>query len=592
MCGIAGKLHWGPVREDTFVQEMCDRMIHRGPDAGSIVNLNNISLGHRRLSIIDLSSKANQPMASKDGRYHIVYNGEVYNFKIIRKELDKIGYTFNSSSDSEVVMYAFVEWGEKCLQMFNGMYAFAIWDSKINQLFLARDRFGKKPLYYHFDKNKSFSFASELSALIADDTISRNISYEALNSYLAIGYILSPMTLYNDVYKLESASYLIISNNGKRVSKVRYWNYADSFRNKTNANEREISNRLISHLREAVNRRLISDVPVGSFLSGGIDSSSIVSIMKESLNDDLHTFSVGFNQGSYDEIPDASRVAKWFGTIHHNRYCDLSDNLDLLDSAINGFDEPFSDNSLIPTYDLCKLASDYVTVALSGDGADELFAGYVTYKADKYHSYFKIVPNLIKKILFKIGSQSSGQKNKLNWGYKSRQFFYGSLHQPEQAHYLWRVFFHPEDRVNILGESHRELIYDTDPFNIFKKYYCEVKDLNILDRNLYVDGMTWLTDDILVKVDRASMQHSLEVRSPYLDIDLVNYAGSIPSGLKMKGFNTKYILKKALKGVVPEFVLSKKKSGFNAPVGAWLKSDELDEFRTFNKYVFNKKVIL
>ena len=591
MCGIAGKLHWGPLKEDTPVQKMCDRMIHRGPNSGSIVNLNNISLGHRRLSIIDLSSKANQPMASKDGRYHIVYNGEVYNFKIIRKELDKIGYNFNSSSDSEVVMYAFVEWGEKCLQMFNGMFAFAIWDSKINQLFLARDRFGKKPLYYHIDNNKSFSFASELSALMADDTISKNLSYEALNSYLAIGYILSPMTLYNDVYKLESASYLMISDHGKKVSKVRYWNYADSFRNKTNASESEISHNLITHLREAVNRRLISDVPIGSFLSGGIDSSSIVSLMKENLNDDLHTFSVGFKQESYDETLDAGRVAKRLGTIHHNHYCDLNDDLELLDSAINGFDEPFSDNSLIPTYDLCKLASNYVTVALSGDGADELFAGYVTYKADKYNNYFKIVPNFLKRILFNISSLPSFKNNKLGWGYKSRQFFHGALHKPEQAHYLWRVFFHPEDRVKILGEQHRELIYDSDPYNIFKKYYSEAKDLELLDKYLYVDGMTWLTDDILVKVDRASMQHSLEVRCPYLDIDLVNYASSIPSDFKMKGFNTKYILKKALKGVIPEFVLSKKKSGFNAPVGAWLESDESDEFRTFNKYVYNKKVI-
>ena len=590
MCGIAGNLHWKPMQENNFVKEMCDRMIHRGPNDGLISNLDNISLGHRRLSIIDLSNNANQPMVSMDGRYHIVYNGEVYNFQIIREELKQCGYIFKSTSDTEVVLYSYAEWGVECLQKFNGMYAFAIWDSKINQLFIARDRFGKKPLYYHINDRKEFTFASELTALTVDDTIPKKVSFEALNCYLAIGYILSPMTLYEDIFKLESATYLIVSDRGERITKVRYWNYADSFRTKTDANELEISERLVFLLREAVKRRLVSDVPVGSFLSGGLDSTSIVSLMKKDLKDDLHTFSVGFDQEGYDEIPDAVRASEWISTIHHNHYCELNENLDLLNSAIDGFDEPFADNSLVPTFDLCKLASRYVTVALSGDGADELFAGYMTYKADKYYNYTKFVPYIIKKMLFRLGTLSIGQKNKLGWGYKTRQFFYGSLHQPEKAHYLWRVFFHPEDRVNILGEEYRELIYDTDPFNIFKKYYDKAMDLNILDKYLYVDGMTWLTDDVLVKVDRASMQHSLEVRCPYLDIDVVNYAASIPENMKMKGFKTKYILKKALKDIVPEFVLSKKKSGFNAPIGSWLDINELDEFRIFNKYVYNRKV--
>lgn len=590
MCGIVGKLHWGPPSHVETILKMCDQLVHRGPDDSGIVDLDCITLGHRRLAIIDLSINAQQPMVSSDGRYYIVYNGEVYNFQELRSDLKQCGYVFKSSSDTEVVLNAYAEWGVECLQKFNGMFAFGIWDSKRKELFLARDRFGKKPLYYHVNDRKELTFASELKALITDDSIPKNIFFEALNCYLAIGYILSPMTMYHGISKLEPATYLLVSNKGEKVTKVRYWDYAQTFRLKTKEDENTIAEHLKTLLEASIKRRMVSDVPVGAFLSGGIDSSSVVSLMKKYHIGDLHTFSVGFLQESYNEISDAEKTAKSIGTIHHNHICKADDGLEFINAAIDGFDELFADNSLIPMYEVSKLASQYVTVALSGDGADEIFAGYLTYKADKYYNFLRHAPTFVKKFLTKLGAASANSRKKLNWGYKTKQFFYGSLHSPEQAHYLWRIFFHPEERVSILGKQHKELIYDSDPFHIFKKYYNAASDLNTLDRNLYVDGMTWLPDDILVKVDRASMQHSIEARCPYLDVELSSYAASIPAEFKMKGLETKCILKKALREVVPDFVLSKKKSGFNTPVGAWLEINELDEFRAFNRYVFNKKV--
>lgn len=590
MCGIAGKIDWSASPGVDTVTRMCDKLRHRGPDDHGIVSLNNITLGHRRLSIIDLSENARQPMVSSDGRYFIVYNGEVYNFNELKKELEGLGVIFRTSSDTEVVLYSYIQWREHCLDRFNGMFAFAIWDNKLKELFMAKDRFGKKPLYYYRDGSKMV-FSSELDVLMCDNDIPREISYEALNSYLALGYILAPMTLYKDIFKLESATFMIVSDSGKRVRKTRYWDYAEKFREKVNLDEKEIAENVLTLLDSAVKKRMVSDVPIGAFLSGGIDSSSVSSLMKKYQRGDLHTFSIGFDQHSYNEIKDANRAAQWIGTIHHSRICRVKESQELVNDALSAYDEPFADNSCIPTFALAKLTASYVKVALSGDGADEMFAGYITYKADRYYYYARMLPLLMRKLLVRAGKNLCQHKHsKLNFGYKQKQFFYGTLHSPEKAHYLWRIIFHPEERIAILGEDKRELIYETDPFFIFKKYYERAAGLHWLDKNLYVDAMTWLTDDILVKVDRASMKNSIEVRNPYLDVELASYCASIPAGLKIKGLKTKYILKLSLKNTLPGFILNKKKSGFSTPVGAWLGSDGLDEFRLFNKYVFDRKV--
>jgi len=590
MCGIAGKSQWKGVSEDTIaaVSRMCNSIKHRGPDNQGVKSLGNIVLGHRRLSIIDLSANANQPMSSKDERFNIVYNGEIYNFMEIKNDLIQHGYSFKTNSDTEVIIYAYDKFGSDCFSMFNGMFSLAIWDSKLNELILARDRFGKKPLYYYFDKNKNISFASELKAFKEDKTFSPELSYEALNCYLAIGYILAPLTIYKNIFKLEAAHYMKISDSGNKISKLRYWDYSDSFRIKNKDSNEDTCSKILYLLEESVKRRMISDVPVGAFLSGGIDSTSIVALMKKFHKGELHTFSVGFNQKSYNELPDADRAAEFIGTRHHGIICDIKNELDFLNNAVDVFNEPFADNSLIPMIEVSKLASDFVTVVLSGDGADEIFAGYITYKADKYYNFAKPIPDSIKRFIIGLNSNSKN-KNKLNWQYKQKQFLNGALHSPEKAHYLWRQFFSPEERIEILGKEYKDLVYDTDPYNTFKKYYDIGKELDTLDRNLYVDGMTWLTDDILVKVDRTTMHSSIEARSPYLDPELVEYVSSIPSNKKMKGMQLKYILKKALKDVIPEFVINKKKSGFNSPVGEWIGSNGNNEFKTFNKYVYDRK---
>lgn len=593
MCGIAGKTDWNNTSSDILetVRSMNEKIYHRGPDNEGLLKLDGITLGHRRLSIIDLSEKGNQPMSTADGRYVCVYNGEVYNFPEIKNELLKLNINFRSHSDTEVILYAFEKYGTDCFNKFNGMFSIAIWDTMQKELILARDRFGKKPLYYTFSKDneKNVTFASELTSLLEDRSVKKNISYEALNCYLALGYILSPMTIYEDIFKLEQATYLKISDNGNKIEKKQYWDYSETFRTKNNDSESDTKNKILHLLDESVKRRMISDVPVGAFLSGGVDSSSIVALMKTHHQGELHTFSVGFDQKSYNELPDADRVAEYFGTKHHGLVCKVENGLDFINEAISAYDEPFADNSLIPMIEVSKLASEYVKVVLSGDGADEIFAGYITYKADKYYRYAKPIPRSIKKLL--MGMSNSGySKKKISRQYKQKQFLNGTLHSKEKAHYLWRQFFSPEERTEIMGNKYKDLIFDTDPFIIFKKYYDIAEGMDTLDSNLYVDGMTWLPDDILVKVDRATMHSSIESRSPFLDPDLVTYASSIPSDLKMKGLKTKYILKKSLKNILPDFVLTKKKSGFNAPVGSWIGLNGNDEFKTFNKYVYDRKL--
>jgi asparagine synthase (glutamine-hydrolysing) len=540
-------------------------------------------LGHRRLSIIDLSNNASQPMSTRDGRFHITYNGEVYNFPQIKSELLKRNVQFFSNSDTEVVLQAYINYGVECLKLFNGMFAFAIWDNQTGRCFIARDKFGKKPLYYHHD-HEAFSFASEVTTLLENKRLTRELSYEALNCYLALGYILAPLSIYKNIYKLEAGHYLILEDG--KVSKNKYWNFADKFLPKVNQPAEAVKKEIIRLLTAAVKRRMISDVPVGAFLSGGVDSSSIVALMKQFKKTELHTFSVGFDHEHYNELTDATKTANLLGTIHHGLTIGNENIEDKILGALAAYNEPFSDNSLIPMVEVSKLASQYVKVVLSGDGADEMFCGYETYKADRYYRYFRWMPGGIKKMLSSENLPSYfSAKKKINAGYKAKQFFYGTRFDYRQAHYAWRLHFRPEERVKILGAQYHELVYDTDPFKTFAKFYDDVKGLEQLDQHLYVDCMTWLPDDILVKVDRASMHSSIEARAPYLDSDLVCYAASLPTEMKLNGFQTKYILKEALKEILPSFVLQKKKSGFNAPFGLWLHSENGDEFKAFNRFV-------
>ncbi len=586
MCGIAGILHWGKRDVKTIVATMSVALAHRGPDGKGQTDLPDISIAHRRLSIIDLSESASQPMWNSGSRFCISFNGEIYNYATLRAECEKEGSEFKTRSDTEVILEAYHHWGVGCVKKFHGMFAFVIWDNIERTLFIARDRFGKKPLYYSMTSG-GFSFASELSALMKDPAIGAEVSMEALNCYLALGYILSPLSYYTNAKKLPQATWMLISDSGKKIKQEQYWNYSVFFQKKTTDSPGAIAEKLQHLFEQAIMRRLVSDVPVGAFLSGGIDSSAVVAFMRPHYKEDLHTFSVGFEEGSYNESVEASRMAELFKTIHHGNTLGNTDGAGMVRSSIEAFDEPFCDNSMIPMLYVSKLAATKLKVVLSGDGADELFAGYITYKADRYYHTAKKIPAFLRRAGLSLVRGSAHSSQKINFKYKLRQFLHGSLQDEEIAHYSWRLHFHPEERVAILGEKHRELIYETDPSHVFKEHYSKVQGLSWLDKHLYVDGMTWLCDDILVKVDRTTMASGLEARAPFLDHELAEYAASVPCDLKLKGNVTKFILKSMLKGKLPDDVLYRKKSGFNAPVGKWLGVTHLDEFRSFNKFVFD-----
>lgn len=591
MCGIAGIVNWNNDEGEASIKNMCDAIAHRGPDDAGYLKLPEIKLGHRRLSIIDLSKSASQPMVEATGRYHIVFNGEIYNYQEIKSQLITKGYKFLNNSDTEVVLNSYIEWGKDCLKFFNGMFALAIWDTRERKLFMARDRFGKKPFYYCQLPDKTFLFSSEIPALLTHPKVSRKINQEALNCYLAIGYVLAPMSIYEGINKLPAATYAFLGDSGNNLMMSTYWDYAEYLSKEKITNEEQIKEAIREKLINAVRYRLISDVPVGAFLSGGVDSSSVVAAVRKLRSNELSTFSIGFDQESYSEINEAREMANIFNTHHIDEVLSVANSKDLILEGIDAFDEPFADNSLIPMCKVSELASKYVKVVLSGDGADELFAGYITYKADSYYQKMKRIPAPLRRMAHTlVKNKNVNEKQKIGIQYKLRQFLQGARADYPVAHYSWRLMFTPELREKIMGSQHRELIRDTDPIHQFRKHFDKVKHLHWLDQALYVDAMTWLTDDILVKVDRSTMRYGIEARAPYLDVNLVEYAATIHPELKLNKRVTKYILKEALTEWLPHSTLYRKKSGFNAPVGAWIGNTEGDEFRSFNIFVYNRKI--
>lgn len=574
MCGIAGKFSYNQDNQtrETIINLMVEALANRGPDGKGTVSVGGITLGHTRLAILDLTQKAAQPMVDETSRFYIVYNGEVYNFMELRQELIKAGFVFFSDSDTEVVLKAYIHWGSECFRKFNGMFALAIWDNVNSELTLARDRFGKKPLYYCILSDFSISFASTLSALRLDPDLPETVSMEALNCFLAIGYILAPLSLIEGVKKLEPSHFLCLDMKNRRIIKQKYWDYACYFSNKTRDNEKDIADNVFSLMKQAVKRRMISDVPLGAFLSGGLDSSSIVKMMLEDKKD-MMAFSIGFDKPGYDELSYAREVAKAI-SLKHFYYKILSAETipEEMHSMFEAFDEPFADTSLVPMMTLARFARSKVTVALSGDGADEIFGGYVTYRADAFAAGYRKLPYAIKTYLAAASRTIPVSLNrKVGFDYRLRQFFDGARHDERKSHYSWRLMYSPEERTQILGAKYKDLIHGSDPFNAFKEYYGDVEGLHSIDRHLYVDAKTWLADDILVKLDRSTMYYGLEARCPFLDNDLVEYAAAIPASMKIKGYKLKYMLKKAMSNFLPESVIKRKKSGFNAPVRNWVK---------------------
>ena len=564
MCGITGVFNFKKGKIDrTLLRRMTDVLKHRGPDDHGYYIDNNIALGHRRLSIIDLSKKGKQPMRNEDGTVYIVYNGEVYNFQELRKKLEK-KHRFNSNTDTEIILHAYEEYGEDCVKYFRGMFAFAIWDSKKKKLFLARDRTGQKPLFYYHDKDR-FVFASELKSIIQDDSIKREISLDAVSYYLTYGYVPAPLSIFKNIKKLLPGHTLSCTKDG--IKTKQYWDlkYAP-----TNHSESYYCKQIIKLLEEATKLRMISDVPLGAFLSGGIDSSTVVAMMSR-VSNNVKTFSIGFEEQSFSELKYARIVAERFKTDHKELIV-KPDAIKILPKLIWHYNEPYADSSAVPTYYVSKVTRKYVKVALNGDGGDESFAGYDRYAADRVISYYTIIPSFLRKPINAFARTLPEPTTTKAFLRKVKRVMEVTTFPPEKRYIQFMVQFNDKLKKEIIANKKLDIETDHILTNYFKR--CNSKDPT--NKKLYVDVKRYLSDDLLVKMDIASMTNSLETRSPFLDHHLMEFAATIPHDLKLKRLNKKYILKKSLLHILPKQILRRGKMGFGVPIGAWFKKDLKD----------------
>lgn len=558
---------------------MAETLVHRGPDAKAVKQLGALGLAHTRLAIIDTRDIGKQPMSDVSGNYVIVYNGEIYNFRELRLQLESHGAVFRSGTDTEVVLEAYKRWGDECVEHFNGMFAFAVWDSTRQRLLLARDRLGQKPLFYGLLPNGGIIFASELKAILASGRIESRLNLSALSSFVSLNYGLGEESFIRGVQKLPPASIMTIDSDGKSSIKE-YWNLAEFFHNKrTFASANAATQEFDSLLLESVQARLISDVPLGAFLSGGIDSSAIIAAMTRLRPADQNsTFSIGFKEKSYSELPEARKIAEHLGVTHRDEIVD-ADMAAVLADVVYYSDEPFADTSIIPVYYLSKFAREAVSVCLSGDGGDEVLGGYTTYAADKLNRMLRWVPRSVFSAVHtgmeKFVPPSFG---KVSFDYKLRHFLRGANRNSMQAHYAWREICSDAARRALLKQETGELLAEYSPLETFFKHQRSVEKCHYLDQSMYVDTKTWLADDILVKVDRGTMAHSLEARAPFLDHRLVEFAASLPVDLKIRGFEKKHILKQSQAPYLPSSTINRKKEGFNAPVSHWLESPALEPY--------------
>ncbi|MDP3298333.1 MAG: asparagine synthase (glutamine-hydrolyzing) [Thermodesulfovibrionia bacterium] len=581
MCGIAGIINISSPPQKSLMEIMCGIMKHRGPDGEGYYMEGPIALGHRRLSIIDLEG-GKQPLSNEDGTVWITYNGEIYNFPELRKELIEKGHRFKTKSDTETIVHAYEEYGVQCLEKLRGMFAFGIWDDKKKRLFLARDRLGKKPLYYYLN-DKKFIFASELKAILQDKRVNREINSKAIADYLTYNYIPFPETIFKGIYKLPPAHFMTVkivqgvqSSQGDikqaeclDLSVQQYWDI--KYEPDYSLSEDDWADALRENLKEAVRLRLISDVPLGAFLSGGIDSSTVVALMSMVQDTPVKTFSIGFKEEDFSEVKYARDVSKIFGTEHHEMIVE-PDAMGILPDLAWEFDEPFADSSAIPTYYVSKMARQHVTVILSGDGGDEIFAGYRRYLWARDMHRYDWLPITLKKILFGIPAVllPDGMKGKGMLTHLSKSPFerYAGLNTFSDHSYLKNLL-----SADVITDLKQNYNGGNPNYAYLKGFYDVCKSDDYLTKIQYMDTKTYLADDILTKVDRASMLCSLETRAPLLDHKVVELAARIPSSLKINNNETKYILKKAMKGILPDEILYRKKMGFGVPLLHWFKKD-------------------
>lgn len=567
MCGICG-FNWN---DEKLIQRMVQKIHHRGPDANGVKTFPDFSLGNARLSILDLSVRGNQPMSSRDGKLWIVYNGEVYSFPQIKKELEARGHQFNSNTDTEVVLKSYEEYGVRCLEKFNGMFAFAIWDEEKKELFLARDRIGIKPLYYYF-KDGKLIFGSEIKSILEADCVKKEINLQSMYYYLGYEFVPAPETMFKNIYKLRQGHYAIFKDGNLNIEK--YWDL--NFKPEI-YNEDEATDRIFAALEKSVKRRLISDVPLGVFLSGGLDSSTVVGLVSRLYPKKVRTFSIGYKDKTFSELPYAKIVSDFFNTEHNVLMIDPVSPEDI-ERSLYHLDEPMTDLSTIPFYLICHKAREKVKVCLSGEGGDEMFLGYDRLKAARMNHYYNIFPSFFRKkiitpLILKLPDQPQ-KKGAINM---LKRFIEGTLYPEEAGAMRWQYFLNSKIEQNIFNESTRSNISFNpfDPIYYFSRI-CN-SDLQI-DKDIYVDIKLTMADSVLMKVDKMSMATSLEVRVPFLDHEIAELCASIPPNLKLKKLTTKYILRKTLKkyNFLPESIIYRGKQGYSLPVKNWLREELKD----------------
>jgi asparagine synthase (glutamine-hydrolysing) len=555
---------------------MNDMITHRGPDAEGVWadEAASVFLGHRRLSIVDIGG-GQQPMWTEDGSLGVVFNGEIYNHLDLRKELIAQGARFQTDhSDTEVLLHAYRAWGADFVGRLNGMWAFAIYDRARRRLFCSRDRFGKKPFYYTLEDG-TFAFASELSALREHPLTPSRLSTRSLKKYFAYGYIPAPSTILERVFKLPGGHSLTFDLDTRGLRVAKYWDFVIEPFDAIPANpEQEWGERLFELLSAAVKRRLMSDVPLGFFLSGGVDSSSVAALATRHIDKSrMNTFSIGFEEASFDESQYASQVAAALGTNHHSEVLSLDKARALLPHIVSRLDEPMGDSSLLPTYLLCKHTRAKVTVALGGDGADELFAGYDPFRALRAaETYNKLLPRPVHQAVRMVMSRLPVSHVNMSLDFRIKRTLRGLSHAPQFWCPVWMGPLAPEE----ISELFREPTDMEDVYSEAIEQWDACRQPDLVDQVLQFYTKLYLQDDILVKVDRASMMHSLEVRAPYLDIELVDFVRRIPHRYKLRNGETKYLLKKALEPVLPHNILYRPKKGFGVPIGPWFRQGVLE----------------
>jgi asparagine synthase (glutamine-hydrolysing) len=568
MCGIAGAVSFDPARPVTepLLSQMIATLRHRGPDDGGVWTDGVAGLASRRLAVIDLSPRGRMPMANEDGSLHISFNGEVYNFQSLRPGLESRGHRLQSNTDTETILHLYEEEGTDCLRRLRGMFAFVLWDAPRRTLFVARDRLGKKPLFYYHGV-RSFVFGSEPKALLQHPDVPAEPDPIAIHHYLAYGYVPSPASAFAGIRKLPPAHYLLVRDG--QVSVHRYWSLR--YRDKLRGSDAELTEQAMAVLQEAVRLRLISDVPLGALLSGGIDSGTIVALMRRLTGGPIRTFSIGFEQPEYDELAYARQVAARFETEHHEEVVRPS-AAEILPRLVWHYNEPFADSSAVPTFAVSRMARQHVTVALTGDGGDESFLGYDRYLATELTRRAASVPRPVRRGLAGL-TNLFPQGSPKSVGYRLQRLV-GVLDLPPRRQYSrWMACADDQARSDLYAPEFAALLNGTDPVSLLERAYDASDAPTFVEASAHADVQLYLPDDLLVKMDIASMANSLEVRSPLLDHEVVEFAARLPRRLKLRGLVQKYLLKRAMKGVLPDAVLRRKKMGFGVPIDHWLRGE-------------------